>query len=176
MSSIQRCELPPGALLGKYQHAGAYADCYVTEVARRVSHAEYVEAFYTSALFKVERLLLSWLVAKPSTDVQASQLAAGTLDSFAAWSVEARSANQLLLSDFQGRTRSWLMVSPSETGDREDTHLYFGSAVVPVVRAASGVRSLGLGFRLLLGFHKLYSRTLLFAARSRLARMRFTDR
>ena len=48
MSSIHRCELPQEALLCKYQHEGAYADCYVTEVSRRVSHAQYVEAFYTT--------------------------------------------------------------------------------------------------------------------------------
>ncbi len=171
MPSIQRCELPLEALLSKYQHGGAYADCYVTEVASRVSHVEYVEAFYTTALFKVERLLLAWLVVKPSTDVQAAQLAAGTLDSFAAWSVEARTVNQLLLCDFQGRTRSWLMVATVENNGCEYTRLYFGSAVVPVGSARSGKQSLGLVFRLLLGFHKLYSRALLYAARSRLARL-----
>jgi hypothetical protein len=176
MPSIHRCELPRGALLSKYQHEGAYADCYVTEVARRVSHAEYVEAFYTTALFKLERLLLSWLASKPSTDIQASQLAAGTLNSFAVWTVEARSADQLLMSDFQGRTRSWLMVTSSESSAYEDTRLYFGSAVVPVTGVKSGTRSLGLAFPLLLGFHKLYSRALLFAAESRLARMPATDR
>jgi hypothetical protein len=175
MPSIHRCELPQGTLLSVYQQRGAYADCYVTEVGRRVSHAEYVEAFYTTALFKVERLLLSRLVAKPSTDVEARQLAAGTLDSFAAWRVEARSANQVLLSDFRSRTRSWLMVGSSERGDSEGTRLYFGSAVVPVVNAESGRRKLGPAFRLLLGFHKLYSRALLFAAKSRLARARPTD-
>ena len=176
MRSIQRCELPQGALLSKYQYGGSYADCYVTAATQRVSHAEYVEAFYTTALFKIERLLLSWLVSKPSTDLEASQLAAGTLDSFAAWSVEARSANQLLMSDFQGRTRSWLMVIAAESSGPEETRLYFGSAVVPVASAKSGMRASSLNFRLLLGFHKLYSRALLFAARSRLARMRFADR
>ena len=75
MPSIRRCELPQGALLSKYQLGSAYADCYVTEVAGRVSHAEYVEAFYTTTLVKVERSLLSWLVSKPSTDLQARQLA-----------------------------------------------------------------------------------------------------
>ena len=169
MPSIHRCDVPQGALLGKYQYEGAYADCYVTAIPRRVSHAEFVEAFYTTALFKVERLLLSWLVAKPSTDAQANQLAAGTRDSFAAWSVEARSPNQLLMRDFQGRTRSWLMVAPSERSPLEDTRLYFGSAVVPVARGKSGAGTLGLGFRMLLGFHKLYSRALLSAAQSRLA-------
>jgi len=143
-------------------------------VARRISHAEFVEAFYTTSLFRVERLLLSWLVAKPSTDAEANQLAAGTLDSFAAWTVEARSADQLLMSDFQGRTRSWLMVASSQSNASEDTRLYFGSAVVPIVSAKSGARTLGLSFRLLLGFHKLYSRALLFAAESRLARIRLT--
>lgn len=171
MPSIQRCELPLEALLSKYQHDGAYADCYVTTLASRISHAEYVEAFYTTALFKAERLLLAWLVAKPSTDAQAAQLAAGTLDSFAAWSVEARSVNQLLLCDFQGRTRSWLMVTTVESNGSEYTRLYFGSAVVPVSSARSGKQSPGLVFRLLLVFHKLYSRALLFAARSRLARL-----
>ena len=158
-----------------YQYGGAYADCYVTEVGRHVSHAEYVEAFYTTVLFKVERLLLAWFVSKPSTDAEAGQLAAGTLNSFAAWRVEARSANQLLLSDFQGRTRSWLMVTAGEDGAVEDTRLYFGSAVVPVASAQSGTRTLGRGFRLLLGLHKLYSRALLFAARSRLARTHRAD-
>ena len=154
----------------KYQHEGAYADCYVAEVARRVSHAEFVEAFYTTALFKAERLLLSWFVSKPSTDVEAGELATGTLDSFAAWSVEARSANQLLMCDFQGRTRSWLMVGSPEGRGSEKTCPYFGSAVVPGVTRNSRTRTLGLAFHLLLAFHKLYSRALLSSARRRLVR------
>ena len=76
------------------------------------------------------------------------------------------------MSDFQGRTRSWLMVAGAQSGGLDETRLYFGSAVVPVVSAISGTRTLGVGFRLLLGFHKLYSRALLSAATYRLARMR----
>ena len=164
--------LPPGSLLEKYQCDGAYADCYVTELAGRISHAEYAEAFYTTFLFKIERRLLALFVSKPSTDDQARQLAAGTLDSFAAWSVEARAINQLLMRDFQGRTRSWLMIAAGEVGGAESTRLYFGSAVVPIVSIKTGTRSMGPVFRLLLGLHKLYSRALLSAARSRLARQR----
>lgn len=172
MPSIQRSELPHGALLKKHQSREAYADCYVTEIARPVSHAEYVQAFYTTSLFKVERLLLAWLVSKPSTDAQAGQLACGTLDAFAAWSVEERRENQLLMCDFQGRTRSWLMVVPAEGESAASTRLYFGSAVVPAraPRAGAPTPGLGLTFRLLLGFHKLYSRALLFSAKSRLMR------
>jgi len=172
MNAIRRCELPQGALLGKYQREGAYTDCYVTEIPRRVSHAEYVAAFYTTALFKVERRLLAWLIAKPSSDAQVSQLASGAVNSFAAWNVEARSVDELLLSDFQGRTRSWLMAIPVASGSSEGTRLYFGSAVLPVVDASTGNRTRGIASRMLLGFHKLYSRALLFSAKSRLARLR----
>src|SRR4051794_31252831 len=100
MASIQACELPGDALLRSYLGAGAYADCFVTQVASEVSHAEFVEAFYTTTVFGIERLLLSWFVARPSTDLQAAQLARGELASFAAWSVEARASDQLLLCDF----------------------------------------------------------------------------
>src|SRR4051812_9819738 len=105
MASIQACELPGDALLRKYLNGVGYADCYFTDVAGAVTHAEYVEAFYTSAVFKLERWILSWLVARPSTDAQARDLASGNLESFAAWSVEARGVNQLLLCDLHSRTR-----------------------------------------------------------------------
>ena len=173
MVPIRACELPDNALLRRYLNGGAYADCYVTELGRPVSHAEYVEAFYTTSAFKLERLLLSWFVARPSTDAQAGQLASGELTSFAAWSVEAREANQVLLSDFQGRTRSWLMSVPAS--NNQITRLFFGSAVVPIVSARSGEAKMGAVFRALLGFHKLYSRVLLRAAVTRLTRLRPTE-
>ncbi len=168
MPHIQPHPLPTHALLTKYANAGAYTDCFVTEIARTVSHAEFVEAFYTGGLFKVERFLLRVFIAKPSTDLQARQLAAGELNEFAAWRVEARAVDQLLLCAIDGRTRSWLMVSAAEVPGR--TRLYFGSAVVPVVNASTGQSSMGPVFKALLGFHKLYSRALLSAAAKRLAR------
>ncbi len=154
--------LPDAALLRACTGPGGYADCYVTELPRAVSHAQYVEAFYTTWLFKLERWILGWAVARPSTDAQARQLAAGTLDAFAAWSVEQRAPDQLLLRDMFGRTRSWLMVEPLPAGG---TRLYFGSGV-----GSRKDGKLGGTFNLLLGFHKLYSRLLLGAARRRLQR------
>lgn len=168
MSYIQR--LPTHALLTKYANAGAYTDCFVTEIARTVSHAEFVEAFYTGGLFKVERLLLRVFISRPSTDLQARQLAAGELNEFAAWRVEARAVDQLLLCAIDGRTRSWLMVSAAEVPGR--TRLYFGSAVVPVTNPSTGERSMGFVFKALLGFHNWYSRALLRAAAARLGRDR----
>lgn len=173
MPTIQQCDLPEGALLHKYRGQDAYADCYVAEVERPVSQSEYVEAFYTTAVFKLERLILKWFASRPSTDMEARQLAAGTRDAFAAWSVEGQTSDQLLLCDFAGRTRSWLMAVPIDNDDHSaGTRLYFGSAVVPVVSARSGKATLGFVFRALLGFHKLYSRVLLHTAKSRLMRRR----
>jgi hypothetical protein len=169
---IEACALPDQALLARYARSGAYTDCYRTNVGRQVSQAEYIEAFYTGALFKLERLLLAWFVSRPSTDAQAKELASGGLSSFAAWTVEERNASQLLMRDISGRTRSWLMIEPERAGDSAATRLYFGSAVVPVVDKASGKASMGFVFKALLGFHKLYSRVLLHAAGSRLARSR----
>ena len=162
---VAPCALPPGSLLDHYVRAGAYVDCYSAGIVAPVSLAQYIEAFYTTPVFGAERSILKWFASRPSTDAEASSLAAGEIDSFAAWRVEGRDANQLLLADYSGRTRSWLMVAPVATA----TQLYFGSAVVPRVDAATGRRSMGPVFGALLGFHKLYSRILLSAARRRLA-------
>jgi hypothetical protein len=158
--------LPPDALLHTYREAGAYTDCYSTEIAACVLHATYVEAFYTTWVFRLERLLLKWLVAKPSTDDEARRLSRGETDAFAAWTVEARARDQLLLADYVGRTKSWLMSAP---GSEAGTRLFFGSAVVPV-RDRSGRPTLGRPYRALLGFHKLYSRILLTATAEKITR------
>jgi hypothetical protein len=60
------------------------------------------------------------------------------------------------------------MSAPTPSG--QATKLFFGSAVVPIVDRRSGQRKMGFAFQALLGFHKLYSRMLLRAAVSRLAR------
>src|SRR5262245_40083752 len=111
MAQVRPQSLPAHSLLQRYAIDG-YADCYVADIAGAISHAQFVEAFYTTWLFKLERRVLQWLVARPSTDLEARELALGTRDRFAAWSVEARAPEQLLARDFQGNTCSWLMVEP----------------------------------------------------------------
>ena len=170
MSSIRRCPLPPDALLRRLARDGAYVDCYATGIARPVTHAEFVEAFYTTWLFRLERVLLAKFCAKPSSEAEAALLAAGGSDAFAAWTVEARAPDQLLLCDFTGRTRSWLMTIAEQVHGAPATQLLFGSAVVPRRTAAGAPAGLGFAFNALLGFHKLYSRALLGAARARLRR------
>jgi hypothetical protein len=167
---IEACPLPAQALLAKYAGTGAYTDCYALDVAGTVSHAAYVEAFYTGRVLKVELLLLGLLLAKPSTDAQARQLSLGEIDRFSGWHVEDRNTDQLLMCDFRGKTRSWLMVVPQSEGSTPATRLYFGSAVLPSGTKATGEPRMGALFALLLGFHKRYSRVLLDGARARLAK------
>jgi hypothetical protein len=168
MPSAQTCEVPPNSLLRTYKDGGGFADCYVTEFPGAVTQQAFIEAFYTTPLFKIERTLIRYLASRPATDADAKQLAAGKATKFSAWRVEKQSPSELLLADFTGRTRSWLMAEPVAASDHPArTRLYFGSAVVP--RANDGTHKPGLGwqFHALLGFHRLYSRLLLRAASRR---------
>lgn len=163
MGNVKPTALPDDALLRRYADGQAYTDCYATEVFEHLSFANYVTAFYTTRLFKLERWLLATFAKRPSNDEQARALANGDDDHFAAWQVEARQTSQLLLTDFSGRTRSWLAIEPGEAG----TRFYFGSAVVPTGYDKQGHAKMGIVFRALLGFHRLYSVALLKAARRR---------
>lgn len=170
MFSIRKCPLPDNAILRAYQNGGAYTDCFSTDVVGSISHEQFVAAFYTTSLFKLERKILEWTVSRPSTDLQARELAGGASHTFSAWHVEKRCPDQLLMSDYRSSTRSWFMVAPITINGAPGTRLYFGSAVIPQVDRRTGKPSLGAIFRTLLGFHKIYSVALLRSAKSRLRR------
>ncbi|WP_192356046.1 hypothetical protein [Mesorhizobium mediterraneum] len=169
MTVIQTCALPEQAFLSKYAEDGGYTDCFVIEMAGEISLAAFVEAFYTTWLFKLERALLV-LAAKPSTDLQAKELAAGTRSTFPAWIVEERAEHQLLMCDLTTRTRSWFMIAATIRGTRRATLLFFGSAVTATINEATGEETIGPIFHSLMGFHRIYSKALLHATRSRLNR------
>ena len=171
MFEIEKSELPADALLQRYSKMeGAYIDCYSTEVVGAISLPEFVTAFYTTPLFKLERFILKTAAGKPSTDQQVGELVRWETDKFAAWTVEARAADQLLMRDNWGKTRSWFMTAPQSSEGKNATRLYFGSAVIPARSTKNAKPSIGSTQQALLGFHKLYSRALLSAARSRLRR------
>lgn len=156
MKNVYTSKLPAGALLAKYAASGAYTDCYAATLPSQASLADFMAAFYTTPIFKLERWLLARVLRLPSTDQEAQLLSQDKISRFSAWSVEARQPDQIILA--AGRTRSWLMVS-GVPGSAGATTLFFGSAVVPL-------RNGGLGwpFDVLLLFHKLYSRLLLASA------------
>lgn len=167
MPHILACPLPDGALLARYRDKGAYTDDFCIDIAYPVALADYVKAFYTTPLFRMERLILAILVGRPSTDAQVSALASGATR-FAAWAVEGRANDQILLCDFLSYSRSWLMCVPGP--DAKSTRLYFGSAIVPRKVSAAGKASFDPGFHLLKGFHLAYSRALLASAAARLSK------
>lgn len=161
MTPIHATPLPQGALLARYTPP-AYTDCFTAYLPGPVALAAFATAFYTTRLFKAERLILS-AAGHRSTDTQAATVARGEGQRFAAWTVEARTDDQLLMADVSGRTRSWFCVRPQADGG---TALHFGSAVLP----RPGTADMGSLYRLLLGPHKVYSRALLRAAVARLGR------
>jgi hypothetical protein len=77
--------------------------------------------------------------------------------------VGARTADELLMCDRYGKTRSWFRVVPLTAGG---TLLQFGSAVASR-RRADCTSGLTAAFRLLLGAHTIYSRLLIGAAKKR---------
>lgn len=163
LSPVAPGNLPERALLARYCGGGAYTDCYAATLLGQIDLARYIEVFYTTPLFKLERWLIG-VFGYPSTDDQAWRLATDETAAFSVWTVEARQSDQILLRDLKGQTRSWLMLETCVSS----TTLYFGSAIVP----ADGRHAIGIGFRLLLGFHRLYSRALLAGAARRLERAR----
>jgi hypothetical protein len=171
MFSIAQDRLADDALLKTYRGGlrperwERYGDCFSVTVDRAVNLAEFVFAFYTSPLFRIERWLLRALVGAPSSDSDAHALADGSAASFAVWYVGKRTATQLLMCDRYERTRSWFRVVSLDGGR---TLLQFGSAIADdrADRAErAGGRALGGRFRLLLGFHVFYSQLLLHAAK-----------
>jgi hypothetical protein len=176
MFSITQEAAPADALLKTYRGGlhperwGRYGDCFSVRVDRVVSLADFVFAFYTSPVFRIERWLLRAFVGAPSSDKGARALADGSAASFAAWYVADRTATQLLMCDRFERTRSWFRVMALEGGG---TLLQFGSAVAAAARdTGAETPAQGRGFRLLLGFHVTYSQLLLNAARDSLVKAR----
>lgn len=145
--------VPRDALLSRYVGQGAtYTDCYEAMFPGDADLEAFITAFYTTWLFRLERLVLAAALRRRITDAEVAALAGGAED-FAVWRVEARREGQVLLCDLRGGTRSWLAVAPKEGGV---TRLLFGSAVI----AGEG-RQQPLPMRLLTPLHKVYARSLL---------------
>jgi len=160
--TITECPDPHAAFLARYVGQGAtYTDCFETDLSRDVALEDYLGAFYTSPLFRAERAVLSLLLRRRIKDSELSQMLSGARDNFAAWDVEARSKDQILMRDLSGATRSWFYVQVRTDG----TRLSFGSAVL----ASEGAK-LPFGVRLAAPLHRIYAKALLKAAHRRLSR------
>jgi hypothetical protein len=132
MFSVVREVLPSDALILTYsgganpERWGNYADCFAARVRQDVALSDFVFAFYTSYLFRIEALILRIALGVPAGRAAARALAEGQADKFAAWYVGQRTDSQLLMCDRYERTRSWFRVVPIAGGG---TQLLFGSAL-----------------------------------------------
>ena len=154
------CSVPRDALLQAYVNRGAtYTDCFEVMSPLGVTLPDFINAFYTTWLFRLERMVLTVSLRRRIRDTDVTALAEGA-DRFAAWRVEGRETNQILLCDLGGHTRSWLAVSAKEGGV---TRLVFGSAVV-----AEEGKPLGGMIRVLIPLHRFYARALLRLAERKL--------
>jgi len=170
MPKVFESELPIIALSTIYKEQGAFVDCYYIDIEKNISLDEYIQAFYTTGLFKLERCLLSLATFTRTKDDEAIELSLGKSDSYSIWTVEGRESNQIMLRDFTGNTRSWLMVKNFDEHEMS-TRLYFGSVVVPKNITENKQASFGVIFHLFGKFHQIYSRALLSAAFRKLKRI-----
>ena len=167
MFNIIQETIPCDALAVKYINDGAFADCYCINIGNKISLKRFINTFYTTKLFKIERTVLSMITTKLTADKDAIKLSLGETESYSIWTVESRTSNQILLRDITGRTRSWLMVK--HIGSTEmTTRLYFGSVVIPKYVSENGQVKFGTIFNVISGFHKVYSKLLLHAAYKKL--------
>jgi len=175
MFSVTQHAVPGDSLLRMFRGSAhperwrESGDCFAVSADRPVKLGEFVFAFYTSPVFRIERLILGLLAGAPSTDAEARLLAEGSGMSFAVWRVGERTATQLLMCDRYERTRSWFRVVPLNDGK---TLLQFGSAVASKTGNESATRTCGRLFRLLLKLHVVYSQVLLHAAKRGVMRNR----
>ncbi len=155
---------PGGALTERYANRGDHVDCYAIDLAGAVAIDGLIAAFFSARAFQPERWFLK-AIGKPSVPADWRALASGVRDDFAAWSVEERAADQILLCDYLKATRCWLMIEPFSSLSPTHTRLYFGSVVTR--RKAAGDSRSPL-FSALLPLHGAYSKILLNSAAARL--------
>ena len=85
-----RESVPSDSLLKTYRGAiqperwGTYADCFAVTVDREVDLTDFVFAFYTSPVFRVEGFILRLLLGASSGKADARAIADGTCRTFSA--------------------------------------------------------------------------------------------
>ena len=125
MKKVDEMPLHAGTFIAEQAElTGYYTDCYGIELGHAITLPEFINAFYTTPLFRLERLILALTPKGRMKDADVTALSSGESDNMSVWKVEGRRDSEILLS--AGRTKSWLMVVPSPNGSL----LFFGSVVV----------------------------------------------
>ncbi|MEL6648775.1 MAG: hypothetical protein AAFQ05_13995 [Pseudomonadota bacterium] len=161
MARVVAALLPQDSLL----HAcatrpGSYTDCFEaavpTDGTPDRAFERFVFLFFDSWLFRVERMILRFAGKAPKAGTDPIALARGEVAHFAAWTVDARRAQELLMSVHHTPIRTWLSVAK----DGDQMRLRFGTALL--AQETSG--RVHWGFRATIRAHRLYAKLLLKAA------------
>ncbi|MEM9173429.1 MAG: hypothetical protein AAGA84_12075 [Pseudomonadota bacterium] len=166
MAMIEAIAVSRTSPLGRYATGDNYTDCFSVRIEARVSLEQFLAAFYGSRLFALERRFLANALGHRSTQADIDALAEGSTDKFAAWQVEFRGDDNILLCDVSGRTRSWLKCQPDRRSATPATALMFGSAVLRREGHSFKARLSRALIRLTIPLHRLYARALLRAAKN----------
>jgi len=157
MFTAKPITLPPDAALNTYAAREAtHTDCFFIDVPGFLTLQTYIELFFDTWLFRLERHILTLAGFGPAGLPQIQALANGQSEIFAAWMVETRKPNQILMKVGNGHIRTWLQCDLMETGSR----LYFGSAVLPNPKTLRPNRLTAA----LTPLHLIYAKALLGAA------------
>ena len=76
--------------------------------------SDFIEAFYKTPLFRLERVVLSLAPKGRMLDADVTALSKGLTDRISIWEVETRHDAQIFLS--AGGAKPWLMVQPIGDG------------------------------------------------------------
>ena len=95
-------------IAGQSLHERYVTNCFRNEIPKTVDLSDFIDAFYKTPLFRLERLVLSLATTGRMRDVDITALSKGQVDRISVWQVETRLDAQILLS--AGGTKSWLMV------------------------------------------------------------------
>lgn len=165
--TVSEVELPKATLIANQAELGFFTDCFCTEIFGQFELSDYITAFYTSPIFRIERFLLRLAPKGRSTDQDVAALAAGQAKQLAIWTEEFRRSDEVLMN--AGKTKSWLHLKSTDQGST----LYFGTVVLPEKpKNADESPRMGKGFELFMGLHRLYSRVLLRSAARNLRKER----
>lgn len=166
MHKITAATIPDQSFMQTYRDMpGCHSDAFKATVNFPVKIEDLVSAFFTSAAFLPERILIKLFTRKDASLEQATKLASGSSDKFALWRTEQRSETEILLAVGSGPIKSWFLIRP-EPGNQ--TTLFFGSAVLPQGTSKDGIPEVSFTIKTLEGFHNFYSRFLLKSALKKL--------
>ncbi len=161
---IRKTTLPAHAMLSRYADGTAsYTDCFAYDYAGPVDLENFLNAFFNSWVFRLERFILKAAARVTISDEDTANFAAARSDRMGLWTAQDRDESQVLTIVGQGPIHSWWMVEPK--GER--TRLYFGSAIRPMT-AKDGSQRMNPAAKYGGLPHRIYARILLAVAARKL--------